>query len=371
MFYFLVIIGAAAFAFQVLAIAAALRYVLRREEQTSRWPGISILKPVRGLDPDFYEAIRSHALQDYPSFEILFGLADLEDPAVAEIERLIAEFPNLPVRLIHSSRRAPNEKVGILEDLAAEARHPVLLVNDSDIHVPPDYLRKVIAPLEDPGVGVVTCLYRARADRWPGRMEALGIATDFAPGVLVALLAGVKEFGLGSTLVFRTGPLRDIGGFSEIAAYLADDYQLTRRITELGFRVHLSKVVVETSLAGKTWRQVWGHQVRWHRTIRVSRRRSYLGIPITQATLWSLLAAVFGWWWVALLLFAVRMIAGVAVGAGVLRCPLTARYFFLIPVRDLFGVVVWAVGLFGRSVSWRGRKLRLSADGRILDSDPP
>jgi len=370
-FHFLLIVCAAAFAYQVLAIIAAWRHARRRVPKAAREPGVSILKPVHGLDPNFREAIRSHARQEYPSFEILFGVADPRDPAVTEIRRLAAEFPAVPIRLIHTSLRAPNEKVGVLQELAAEARHSVLLVNDSDIQVPPGYLRDVVAPLEDARVGMVTCLYRARAESWPGRLEALGVATDFAPGVLVAPLVGVREFGLGSTLVFRHEQLRAVGGFSAVAGYLADDYQLARRLSGLGLRVHLSRTVVETSLAGATWGQVWRHQVRWHRTIRVSKGKGYLGLPVTQATLWSMLAAASGFWWLALPLIAVRMIAGLAVGWGVLRCPLTRRYFFLIPLRDLLGSAVWVAGLLGRSVEWRGRKLRLSPDGRILDSESP
>jgi ceramide glucosyltransferase len=364
MIWALLAMCAVAFGYQATAILATLRQLFKRDPSPSRFPGISILKPVRGLDPRFYEAIRSHAAQDYPEFEILFGVADANDEAVGDIRRLQIEFPGLPIRLIHSTTAAPNGKVGVLMDLAAEARHGVLLVNDSDIRVPEGYLRGVVAPLEDEGVGVVTCLYRATATGLAGIWEALGIATDFAPSTLVAPFVGVKEFGLGSTLVFRREDLDAIGGFAAIADYIADDYQLAKRITRLGKRVHLSAIVVETSLQGGSWKGVWEHQVRWHRTIRVS-RGAYVGLPVTMASVWAVAAACAGLWWVAAGLLAVRMAMALLAGLGVLRSSLVARWWWLTPARDAWGAAVWAAGLAGSEVQWRDRRLRLMPDGRI------
>src|SRR6202044_467546 len=153
-----------------------------------------------------------------------------------EVERLIDEFPALPIRLVLCTTSVPNLKVGSLIDLAREARHPVLIVNDSDISVPANYVRDVTAPLSDPGVGLVTCLYRAEAHDWPSRFEALAIATDFAPSTLVARLFGVADFGLGSTLAFRRSDLDRIGGFPAIADYIAEDYQLGHKLPTLGRR---------------------------------------------------------------------------------------------------------------------------------------
>ena len=362
------LLAIAAAAYQVAALIAAFRHLRRREPAARVLPPVSMLKPVHGLDPRFYDAIRSHAVQDYPQFEILFGVSDPADPAAAEIRRLMAEFPEVPIRLVVSSFRAANGKVGVLADLAREARHPVLVVNDSDIGVPRDYLRRVVAPLEDPGVGMVTCLYRGEAESWPGRLEAIGIATDFAPSVLVAPLVGVSEFALGATMVFRAEDLRRIGGFAAIADYLADDYQLSRRIRELGLRVVISKVVVETNLPDASWREAWLHQLRWARTIRVSRGGGYLGMPLTAATLWALLLALGGLWWPATALMALRLAAGLLVSARVLRAHSSLASALLMPLRDLWGLAVWAGGLCGTSVVWRDQRLRLTRDGRIAPS---
>ncbi len=358
-----------ALVYQLAALYATLRHRARRDPEPSRFPPISILKPVYGRDPAFMEAIRSHALQDYPDFEILFGAASDEDPAIESIRALQDEFPDRSIRFIHCRTEAPNGKAGVLIDLAAQARYGILLVNDSDIHVPESYLASVAAPLEDPGVGMVTCLYRANAAELPGIWEALGIATDFVPSTLVAPLAGVKEFGLGSTLVFRRADLEAAGGFAAIASYIADDYQLAKRITLLGRRVHLSKTVVETTLDGSTWGAVWRHQLRWARTIRVS-RGAYAGLPVTFATVWAAaaLAAAPPLRPLALVLLAVRLAVAYLAGWSVLRSGLILRYGVLIPFRDLWGAAVWAAGLFGNKVRWRDRSIKLRRDGRIASS---
>jgi ceramide glucosyltransferase len=354
---------AAAFGYQVVALLAALRQAIRHDPAATVFPAISILKPVRGRDPGLFEALRSHAeaIAKYPGeVELLIGTANPVDAALEDIERLRSEFPALTLRLVHSTTVALNGKVGVLIDLARRARHSVLLVNDSDIRVPVEYLASVVAPLEDARVGVVTCLYRATADSFAGRFEALGIATDFAPSTLVAPWAGVNEFGLGSTLVFRRADLDAIGGFASIAEYLADDYQLAKRITTLGRRVHLSKTVVETRLDGGIWR----HQVRWHRTIRVS-RGAYIGLPVTNATLWAVAAMAAGYWWLAVPLMAARFTMALFAGWRVLRSSLAVTMLPLVPARDLWGFAVWCAGLVGSTVEWRGRELRLRPDGRI------
>lgn len=359
-------IAAAAGVYYLLALAAALLW-RRRPMEPGALPPISILKPVHGRDPRFLEALRSHAAQDYPEFELLFAVHDAADPALEDIRRLEDEFPSLPVRTIVSTRRAANGKVALLIDLAEAARHPVLLVNDSDIRVPPGYLRSVAAALED--ADLVTCLYRAASASPAARWEAIGIATEFAPSVLVARLLGVVEFALGSTMAFRAAALRETGGFEAIQDYLADDYQLGRRFTASGRRVVFAPAVVETDLGAQTWRGAWRHQLRWSRTIRVSRRAGYLGYAVTHATFWSLLAAAAGNWRVALAVLGIRIAAGVAVGAGVLHDRRLLLDWPLIPLRDLWGFAVWLAGLGGGAVEWRGQRLRLSPDGRVADAE--
>lgn len=360
----LILLAGIALAYQCAALAAVIAFRVKRGTDWRYTPPVSILKPVRGLDDEFDEAILSHATQDYPEYEILFGVASLNDPAVPAIRRLIEAHPHRAIRLIHSTTPAPNGKVGVLIDLAREARHPILLVNDSDISVPPDYLRRVVAPLRRPDRGLVTCLYRASASSFAGRWEAFGIATDFIPSTLVAPLVGIREFGLGSTLGFRREDLKAIGGFERIAEYIADDYQLAKRITGPGKRAFLSDVVVETHLSDPDWRAVWRHQVRWARTIRVSRGDGYAGLPVTHAGVWAAacLSAGLPAYAVALLVLRVAMALGGALALGDRRSALLSP---LAPVWDLWAFAVWAAGWAGREVEWRGGRSVLTADGRL------
>jgi ceramide glucosyltransferase len=360
----IIVLAIAAGLYQLLAIIAIFFHGRQKPTANSRDVPVSILKPVYGKDPGFYEAIRSHALQRYPEFEMLFGIRRDDDPARFEVERLAREFPALPIRLVLCQTSAPNLKVGSLIDLAREARHPILIVNDSDISVPAGYIRDVTAPLSDPGVGLVTCLYRAEAHDWPSRFEALAIATDFAPSTLVARLFGVSEFGLGSTLAFRAADLDRIGGFLAIADHIADDYQLGRKIHALGLRNVISEVVVSTRISSGSWRGAWRHQVRWARTIRLSGGAGYAGLPITYATLWVAIAALLGLWWIALPLLAMRLAMAFACGR-LLKSADVWKYCYAIPLRDLCGVAVWAAGLVGHQVVWRDQRLTLDAEGRI------
>jgi ceramide glucosyltransferase len=358
-------LACAAGLYQLIAIVAVLTHRLQTDRPAAANLPVSILKPVYGKDAGFYEAIRTQALQKYPEFEILFGIRTPDDRAREEVERLMCEFPSLPIRLVRCTTIAPNLKVGSLIDLAREARHSVLIVNDSDISVPPGYLRDVTAPLSDPSIGLVTCLYRAEAHDWPSRFEALAIATDFAPSTLVARLFGVSDFGLGSTLAFRRADLDRIGGFQAIGDYIADDYQLGHKIHALGMRNVVSEVVVSTRLSSGGWLGAWRHQVRWARTIRLSAGAGYIGLPITYATLWVVIAALAGLWWIALPLLAIRLAMALACGWFRLRSLDVGKYCYAIPLRDLAGVAVWAAGLFSREVVWRDQKLRLDSAGRI------
>jgi ceramide glucosyltransferase len=349
--------------YNLLAVVGALKF-RRKNKLPDYTPPVSILKPVRGRDARFYEAIRSHAVQRYPAFELIFGTANPKDAALQDIERLRTEFPHVPIRIVATENDAPNGKVGSLEILAREARYDVLLVNDSDILVEPDYLTRVAGMLSDAQVGLVTCLYRGRGLSIASKAESLGIATEFAPSVLVARLIAAGGFALGSTMALRRADLNSIGGFAAIREYLADDYQLGARIAALGKYVALSDSVVETNLGAGSWTDVWKHQVRWSRTIRVSRPAGYFGYLVTQATFWSIMAAACGYWRIALACVTVRLIAAVA-AMGALGY-MKAAQVPLVPLRDLFGLAVWAAGMVGREVEWRGIRYRLLSDGRIV-----
>ena len=352
-------LAAVAAAYQVFAIVAAVRFRLAPDlRPSSPAAPVSILKPVRGLDPALRGAIASHSNLE-GDYELLCGLRDLNDPAA----QLLREFPR--ARVVECRTQAPNAKAGVLIDLARHARHPILVVNDADIRVEPDYPARVTAPLRDPQVGLVTCLYRTEGSTFAARFEGLGVATDFAPSTLVGRLVGADEFAGGSTLAFRRADLERIGGFEAIADYLADDYQLGRRLRGLGLRCVLSGVIVSTHLDG-SWRQVWEHQLRWARTIRVSNFGGYVGLPATFATFWAVVAMAAGEWKISAAVLALRMSMAILAGWMVIRSRDVLRLWFLIPLRDLFAVAVWSVALFGNTVVWGGQRLKLDPEGRIV-----
>ena len=257
-----------------------------------------------------------------------------------------------------------------------EARYDYLIVNDSDIRVEPDYLRRVTAPLVDERVGMVTCLYRGVAGATLGsRLEALGISTDFCASVLAARqIEGGIRFGLGSTLAFRRAELERIGGFASIANHLADDYELGKRIADLGLAVRLSDVVVETYLPAYRLRDFFAHQLRWARGVRDARSGGYFGLVFTFGILWALLAVAASggarWSWGTLVstLF-LRGALAVVVGWQVLRDRQVLRDAWLVPLRDLIAVGVWVVSLGGHTVTWRGDRFKLR-NGKLTRVEP-
>lgn len=360
-----------ALGYQFLSAFAGLRQARARRRllpAAAFSPPVSVLKPVRGLDPNTYAAFLSQARQNYPEFELLFGINDEADPAIPEIRRLQSAFPNLRIELVRSTTGAANAKVGVLMDLARHARHAVWVVNDSDIQVTPDYLSKVVAPLADPEIGVVTCPYRAAGHSAATTFEAVGIATDFMPSTFVAQLLGVREFGFGSTLAFRAADLLAVGGFEVLAPYIADDYQLARHITESGKRALLSTYTVETSLGESTWSGVWSHQLRWARTIRATKGAGYFGLPITHAGVWALLALSLSAPPAAVVLLLVRLASALISARFVLGSALATRLVWLAPVWDFYAFAVWCASYASRRVRWRDRILLIGAGGEIMSA---
>jgi len=336
--------------------------IAARSRALSFLPPVSILKPLKGTDPEMYKAFRSHCLQDYPQYEILFGVSEADDPALALVEQLKSEFPEREIRIVYCEQNlGTNTKISNLAQMLPQARFDHLLVNDSDIRVESQYLKSVIGPLENEMTGLVTCLYRGNASATLGsQLEALGIGTDFAAGVLTARhLEGGIRFGMGSTLAFRRADLKSIGGFEALLDYLADDYQMGYRLAAEGKNVALSETVVETSLPAYSVRAFWHHQLRWARTVRDSRRSGYLGLIFTFGLFWALLTAVLAhgarWAWGLLAAtIALRVVQAVTTGRFCLQDHQIVPLLWLLPLRDLIAVAIWLASLFGNSIRWRG-----------------
>src|SRR5438067_9570686 len=369
--------------FVLAAIASIFYYVLcmwsaaamLREQKTAgnrvyptpTLPGISIFKPLKGTDPEMYDSFRDDCVQDYAVYEINFGVSEADDPELELVKRLTQEFPQHAIRmLVCEQKLGANIKVSNLAQMAREAKYDILVVSDSDIRVPSDYLRRVVAPLSDSNVGLVTCLYRGVASGTLGsRLESLGISTDFIPGVLAArAIEGGIRFGLGSTLAFRRRDLQAIGGFESFADYLADDYELGKRIAAVGKEVKISDVIVETFLPRYEMSEFLQHQLRWARTVRDARPWGYVGLGLTFGLPWALLAvaAALGasWTWVLLIaVLTMRLGVTFVVGWRVLRDRQAITMIPLLPARDIVALLVWLVSFAGHTVIWRGDRFEL------------
>jgi ceramide glucosyltransferase len=387
--------------FLVSIVAARVFLHQRRAPLPAFAPGVSVLKSLKGLDPGMMDAFRSHCRQTYTGeFELLFGVASRDDPAAVAVERLQNEFPERAIRLVECPQQlGTNGKVSTLVQLAAYARYEFLLINDSDITVGPRYLERVMGrfasppfPLNHPTdedlsvgtpaytkrmgqpavqVGLVTALYRGRAHgTLPSQLEALGIATDFQAGVLLSkMIEGGLHYGLGSTLAVRRDALEKAGGLIALVDQLADDYEMGARVAKAGYRVELSAEVVETGVPAYAWRGFFDHQLRWLRTVRDARPGGYMGLIFTHALGWALLNVLASGLspvslWLLGLSFFLRLAQAMTVGAAVLGDHQVLANLWLLPVRDVMAMGLWAAGFAGDTIMWRGERFVLK-EGKL------
>lgn len=364
----------AANAYYLLSIVAGFRFFSRPKHSG---PGellpVSIMVPLHGADFNAYQNYAELCTQDYPEYQIVFGVRDSRDSSVSIIERLISDFPDRDIELVNSDKTiGQNLKVSNLENMLGWVKHEQIVIVDSDIRVRSDYLRKVLAPLSDPRVGLVTCLYRAvETPDFAAKLEAVGITAEFAAGVLMAwMLEGVK-FALGSTMATTRTKLEAIGGFRALADHLADDFLLGNLIERDGYEVRLSDHVVETAMQPAGLRGMMRHQMRWARSTRISRPMGYLGLILTHGTALALLnvvvdrASAFSWMLFASTLV-VRLTMGWMIGVHWLGDRILKKYFWLVPVRDLLSFLIWCLSWVGKRVEWRGRLFEVARDGKMI-----
>jgi ceramide glucosyltransferase len=366
--------------FYLAALWSARDFVRRKRLDlgVSFHPPVSILKPLKGFDHDMYASFASHCRQQYGGeYEILFGVSSMDDPSVAAVEQLKAEFPQTAIHLVMCPEiLGANGKVSNLAQMAPQARFAHILINDSDIKVSPRYLERAMAPFADAGVGMTTALYRGHAHGTLGsKMEALGIATDFAAGVLTARkLEGGIHFGLGSTLAISLEALNAIGGLSPLVDYLADDYELGARIAAAGYRVELMDEFVETSVPAYSFRQFLAHQLRWARGMRDARKWGYAGVIFTFGLPWAVLNVITAGASLASiallsLVFAARVTLALSIGVGVLRDRQVLRDLWLLLLRDLIALLVWIWSYAGNTITWRDRTFLLK-NGKLQHIRP-
>lgn len=357
----LLVLAAAPLVYYALASMAALRFFRREPARKlpDYPPRVSLLKPVRGVDFGSRENFASFCTQDYPDYEILFAVNDPSDPAIPLIQQIIAEFPQRQIHLLVGAEHlGANRKVNKLARLAREARHDILVLTDGDVRVGPNYLREVVAPLQDYKIGAVTSFYRAIAEEnLFAQLEAVGAASDFFAGVLMAKSTEGIRFALGASIATTKEWLAKMGGFEAIASTLADDYELGYRIAKAGGEVVLSRETVWTMYPAQTSHGFWDHQLRWARTVRLCRPLSYLGLLVTQGLPWTLLAVLVApARWIAVVYLLAYLILRFAmawtVGVRGVRDEVLRRKLWLVPLRDAIHFLVWLASFGSNRIRW-------------------
>jgi ceramide glucosyltransferase len=363
----------AAAGYVVLAVIAVLAWQLRRRAGTAPAPlPVSVLKPLCGAEPGLYEHLRSFCDQDYPEFEIVYGAREADDPACEVARRLIAEFPHLPMKLVVDPRlHGTNHKVSNLINMLGYAHHETLVMADSDAFVGRDYLGAVTAPLRDAGVGLVTCLYRGvpTPDVW-SRLGAMYVNEWYIPSVLLTWLFGYESYVSGQTLCMRRSVLRAIGGLNVLADQLAEDYRLGELVRGLNLRIVLSPYLLSGGHHEPDLSSMTRHELRWMRTIRVLRPRSFLGIFATFSLPLALVGILFAASSAGLSLVAWSLFAVILVSRITLHFVPRIRGqrsmlsdFWLLPVRDLLICWIWCRSFFSSRIDWRGNGFDVDGDG--------
>lgn len=356
----------AAMSYSLIAAFAVRRPLSIKRGADARRPSVTILKPLCGAEPETYECLRSFCAQDYPEFQIVFGVSDVDDPAVAIVQRLQREYPRCALQLVIERRvHGSNRKVSNLINMMAAARHEYLIISDSDVRVEPDYIDRIVAPLDDKQVGIVTCCYRGvpREGVW-SILGAMFINNWFIPSVRVAAILGFRSFGFGATIAIRREVLSNIGGFTAIADQLADDYRLGELTRRLGLRTVLSDVEVETIVAERSIGDLVSHELRWRRTIRMLEPSGYrfsfltMGLPVT-----ALQIALTGGAAPAIGIFAVTVLSSALLHLGVGRDKPAAAKLLLVPLRDLLHFGLWGWSFATRRVQWRSDHYDVTSDG--------
>jgi ceramide glucosyltransferase len=339
-------------------------------------PPATMMKPLCGLEPRLEENLASFFVQDYPQFEILFGMRDRSDPALEVVQRLRKRYPHVPVKIVYSGEPdQPNAKVCTLREMFAQASYEYVVISDSDVGVQDDYLQRVVAPLLDDETGLVMCLYRGvpTGGIWSW-LEALGMSVEMTAGVVAASSIGNIDFALGPTMATRRSVVESLGGIGVLASYCADDYVLGNMVANSGRKVVISENVIDHYVVNRSFKGSMLHQARWMLSTRFSIPVGHAASIMSFAMPFGVLAAIAGslcghsslGWWLLGWTLANRMVMSVAVGWGVLRDRRALSCCWLYPLRDLMGFGFWLASYAGDTVEWRGEKYRLTTGGRMI-----
>jgi ceramide glucosyltransferase len=331
-------------------------------------PPVSVLKPVHGLEARLKENIESFFRQNYPGYEILFAADSADDAALDVVREVCARYPEIKTRILITGAPWPNPVVHSFYRLADAATNEILVTTDSDVEVDPQYLREIVAPMLDPKVGAVTCVYRGKnAAGFFSGLTAIGMSVEMTAGVLVANLLEGMKFGLGPTTVVRKDSLASIGGYEKLKDYIAYDFAIGNMIAKAGYRVVLSGHVIDHVVNQRSFLQMWQNQLRWAQTTRYSRPKGHFGSGLIFAMPYGLLglfaAGALGHWGIGAGLFAIavlnRLAEALLVGWIVVRDPEIWRGLWLYPLRDLLGFAVWFASYLNLRYVWRDSRFEL------------
>jgi ceramide glucosyltransferase len=342
----------------------------------SKWPPVTILKPVHGLEKHQRENLRSTCIQDYPEFQVVFSVQDSKDPALPLLRELQQEFGAARISLAVENRRAgANGKINNMLGGLPYARHEVLVISDSDVRLRPDYLKTIIAPLADLEVGCVCTLYKAaHAETWYEKMELLTLNADFMANVVFAHVSGASKFCLGASVALRRSTLDEIGGLESLADYLVEDYEMGRRILLAGKKVSILPYFIETTVDLKSASQWWNHQVYWDQNTRAARPIAFFATAIIRSTPFALLfASMRRMDGVGLAVLAAALLVRLATAAMTLAWGFRDREglksIALLPFRDIAGLLSWLLAFTKRTTIWRGSEFVLTRDGRLVSRE--
>lgn len=351
----------------------------RRPAPSGYRPAITVLKPLKGLDVELYHNLVTLCRQRYSApVQLIFGVADAMDPAVGVVHRLQREFPKLDIELVVDARvYGTNYKVSNLHNMYRHATHGVIVLADSDIRVGPNYLARIVEPLQDRKTGLVTCIYRAvNTGGLPTLVESLFVNTDFSALVMLARKVEKSSYAFGATIAMRREVLDEIGGFLPIARVLADDYEIGNRVAKRGYRLELSPEVVDTVLAVRTWRRLFDHQLRWARTYRINRPGGYFGSILTHGTFWAVANLLYNGFSplscaASGAVIGLRYLVAARMAWAHLATDLTIPQFLLVGPKDLFVSLVWFVAFLGNEVVWSGHRFEVQRTGEMIDLTQP
>lgn len=366
----LAVLLAGSLVYCVLIVVATRRFLSTTLPAPGNKPPVSVLKPLYGHDDGLEENLRSFMVQDYPEYEILFGVHRPDDPAVAVVEKIIAEFgARISARLIITGESSiPNAKAFSLNRMVRESHYDVLVMSDSDVRVTPGLLSHLAQELQDDHVGLISCPYRAVPGKslW-SRLEAIGMNTELLGGVMVARMIEGMRFALGCTVAVRRSVLEDMGGFGYLQEFLAEDFVIGQRAAELGHGVLFSSYVIEHRIGSQNMMHNLGHRMRWARSTRRSRPLGYWGQIFTYPLPLALLLCAVdpAAWPVLFLTIILRGMAALATARDIVRDPVTQKQWWLLPIQDLIGFFVWISGFVGDKIVWRNRKCTVLRDGRL------